>query len=262
MSYLLAIDIGNTNTVIGVMKELDVLASWRVTTGNLQTEDELGILLIYFLEHGGFQLSDIQMVGICSVVPDVTTIYERISQRYFKQTAFVVGHQLDLGFEIFYKNPSAVGADRLANVVAAYHLFSGPGIVIDFGTATTFDVYDEKGNYLGGVIAPGIETSAMTLHRRAAKLPRIEFTVPDKIIATDTVGSMQNGIIIGTIEAMEGLIRRITAELTSDPKLTLTGGLGPLVMQHSALKFHYEPDLVLKGLYLIMKRLKKSSSVG
>ncbi|MCK6600218.1 MAG: type III pantothenate kinase [Bacteroidetes bacterium] len=249
MSYLLAVDIGNTNTVIGVMQDGRVLKSWRVTTGNLQTEDELGMLLLSFLERGGYSLNAIKSVGICSVVPDVTAIYQKISTRYFGKEPFSIGPHLDMGIHIRYKDPMAVGADRLANVLAAFLAYGGPGIVIDFGTATTFDVYSADCDYLGGVIAPGIETSAMALHRRAAKLPRIELTLPETVIAKTTTESMQNGILLGTLAATEGIIKKIENELGEKAVLTLTGGFGQFIQDHSSLHFNLRPDLVLEGIW-------------
>lgn len=249
MNYLLAIDIGNTNTVVGVMDEGRVLVSWRVTTGNLQTEDELGMLILSFLKNSGFPIHDIKSIGICSVVPDVTIIYQNISRKYFHKEPFTIGSNLNLGIKILYEDPNAVGADRLANVIAAFSRYGGPGIVIDFGTATTFDVYDESCAYLGGVITPGIETSAMALHRRAAKLPRIELTLPDKVIATNTTASMQIGILLGALASMEGIISKIEKELGKKTVLTLTGGFGKFVQEHSSLTFNLRPDLVLEGIW-------------
>lgn len=254
MKYLLAIDIGNTNTVLGIMDKGKVLHSWRVTTGNLQTEDELGILILSMLHYADFTKEDISLVGIASVVPNVTGIYQKISEKYFGLTPFIVGSHLNLKIKIKYEDPKAVGADRICNVVAAYEKYGGPGIVIDFGTATTYDVYDEKGNYLGGNIAPGIETSAYALHQRTAKLPKIDLKLPEKIIAANTTESMQNGILLGALDSMEGMVKRISKQLNSAPVLTLTGGISRFIKENSKLKFHLEPDLVLEGIYRIGKR--------
>lgn len=255
MNYLLAIDIGNTNTVLGIMKDGVVLHSWRITTGNLQTVDELGILVLELLRNRGYQTADIRHVGICSVVPDVTTIYQSVATTYIGRESFTVGHHLDLGIKIIYDDPRAVGADRLANVIAAMHRFGGPGVVIDLGTATTFDVYNDKGDYLGGVIAPGIETSALSLHRRAAKLPRINLELPDTIIAKNTTAAMQNGILLGSLKSAEGIIGEIQKEFDQPLKLTITGGFSTFIRTHSVLHMQQVPDLVLEGVYQIGHRL-------
>ena len=244
----------NTNTVIGVMKDSTVLKSWRITTSNLQTEDELGLAILNMLHFGGFDLKSIASIGISSVVPNITGIYEKVAVKYFGRKSFVVGSHLNLGIKIFYDEPKTVGADRLCNVIAAFEKFKGPGIVIDFGTATTYDVYDRRGNYLGGNISPGIETSAYALHQKTAKLPKINLVLPEKIIATNTTESMQNGILLGALDAMEGMIKRISKQFDEKPQLVMTGGISGFIRENSKLKFRLEPDLVLEGIYFIGKK--------
>lgn len=258
MKYLLAIDVGNTNTVIGLMINGKVTNSWRVTTGNYQTEDELGIMLLNLLDKSGHSKSSIQIIGISSVVPNITSIFQKVSLKYFGIESFVVSSSLNLGIENYYDDPKSVGADRLCNVIAAQHKYGGPGIVIDFGTATTYDVYDKKGNYLGGNISPGIETSAAALHNRTAKLPRIELNIPNKIVASNTTESMQNGILFGALDAMEGMIKRLSREFDQKPVLTMTGGISHFIIKHTKLKFNMEPDLVLEGIYFISEKINKT----
>lgn len=258
MKYLLAIDIGNTNTVIGLMQNGMVRHSWRVTTGNYQTEDELGIMLLALINQSEVDKKLISVIGISSVVPNLTSIFQKVSEKYFGIQAFVVGSHLNLKIKNFYDDPRAVGADRICNVIAAFHKYGGPGIVIDFGTATTYDVYDKKGNYLGGNISPGIETSASALHLRTAKLPKIELIIPNKIVATNTTESMQNGILLGALDALEGMIKRISKEFQEKPILTMTGGISHFIKKHTKLKFNADPDLVLEGIHFISVRIGKS----
>lgn len=256
MNYLLAIDVGNTNTVIGLMVKEKVIHSWRITTGNYHTEDELGIILLALLQQSRIEISQIKLFGISSVVPNITYIYEKVALTYFNLTSIVINSDLKLSIKNYYDDPRAVGADRLCNVIAAHQKYGGPGIVIDFGTAITYDVYDKKGNYLGGNISPGIETSASALHTKTAKLPRIDLNLPNKIIATNTTESMQNGIIFGAIDSMEGMIKRLSKQLDEKPILTITGGISHFITEHTKLKFHFDPNLVLEGIYFATQRIK------
>jgi type III pantothenate kinase len=259
---LLAIDIGNTHTVFGVYRGARLIADWRVTSMLQRTEDEVGTQLRLFLKEAGIPAKSIKGVGISSVVPNLTDIFSMMSRKYFAADPLIVSSALDLGFKIKYDDPHSVGADRLCNAVAGYAAFGGPLVVIDFGTATTYDVLSKSGDYLGGVIAPGIETSAVDLHRRAAKLPKIELHFPKSIIGKDTVSSMQAGILYGAIDSMEGMIERIQAEIEvhEGKKATViaTGGFSELMARQSRMITACVPSLVLDGIRMIYDRISKS----
>ena len=255
---LLAIDIGNTHTVFGVYDGEKLAADWRVTSNLQRTEDEVGTQLRQFLHGAEIDLGGISTVGISSVVPNLTDVFDAMARKYFRVKPIIVGSQLNLGFKIHYDDPGSVGADRLCNAVAGYAKHGGPLIIIDFGTATTYDLVASNGDYLGGVIAQGIETSAVDLHRRAAKLPKIELHFPAKLIATDTVSSMQAGILFGAIDAMEGMVRRLQTEMKlrdkKQPKVIATGGFSKLMSDHSPIIETCELTLVLDGVRLICER--------
>ncbi len=253
---ILAIDIGNTHTVFGIYDKHKLMGDWRVTSFVSRTEDELGALVRTFCEGAGIALKKITAVGISSVVPNLTDIAIMMSKKYFSLEPVVVSAALPLGLKILYEDSHAVGADRLCNAVAAHAKYKGPLVIVDFGTATTFDVVNEKGDYLGGVISAGIETSAGELHRRAAKLPKIDLHFPPKIIGTNTVNSMQAGILYGALDAMESMIRRISKELDDYPTVIATGGFSALMTKHSKLINKCEPTLVLDGIRLIVERIQ------
>ncbi len=253
---ILAIDIGNTHTVFGIYDKHKLMGDWRVTSFVSRTEDELGALVRTFCEGAGISLKKITAVGISSVVPNLTDIAILMSKKYFSLEPIVVSAALPLGLKILYEDPHAVGADRLCNAVAAHAKYKGPLVIVDFGTATTFDVVNEKGDYIGGVISAGIETSAGELHRRAAKLPKIDLHFPPKIIGTNTVNSMQAGILYGALDAMESMIRRISKELDDYPTVIATGGFSTLMTKHSKLINKCEPTLVLDGIRLIVERIQ------
>ena len=257
----IAIDIGNTHTVFGIYKGARLLSDWRVTTMLQRTEDEIGTQVQQFLAQMKVRPRAIEAIGISSVVPNITDVYAAMSRKFFTREALVVDSTLDLGFRIRYEEPRSVGADRLCNAVAGFARYGGPLIIIDFGTATTYDVIGSNGDYLGGVISPGIETSASDLHRRAARLPKVELHLPERVIGTDTVSSMQIGILWGAIDAMEGMVRRIQDELqsTGQARATViaTGGFSEFVRHRSAVIEHVEPSLVLEGIRLIAARVAK-----
>ncbi|HXG37952.1 MAG TPA: type III pantothenate kinase [Bacteroidota bacterium] len=256
----LAIDIGNTHTVFGVFRGKKLLASWRVTSNHQRTEDEVGSQLLLFLKDGKISRSKINGIGISSVVPNLTDIFAAMAKKYFTVEPVIISSELKLGITIHYDEPSSVGADRLCNAVAGYAKYGGPLIIVDFGTATTFDVVASNGDYLGGVIAPGVETSAADLHRRAAKLPKVELHFPKKIIGTDTVGSMQAGILYGALDALEGMIHRLQNEIErregKRAKVVATGGFSELMSKHSKLIEAWEPSLVLDGVRIIYERVR------
>jgi type III pantothenate kinase len=260
---LLAIDIGNTHTVLGVFQQSTLKFDWRVTSSLQHTEDEVGAHVKLFLADAGINLKDIQGICISSVVPDLTDVFASMARKYFRKEPIIVSSSLDLGIQIRYSDPHAVGADRLCNAIAGFAKYGGPLIVIDFGTATTYDVIATNGNYLGGVIAPGIETSAGDLHRRAAKLPKVELHFPSTIIGTDTASSMQAGILYGAVDSMEGMVGRLQAELLkregSEGKLIATGGFSKFISEHSTLPIRWEPSLVLEGVRLVYDRVRHTA---
>jgi len=261
---ILAIDIGNTHTVLGVFEGSKLLFDWRVTSSTQQTEDEVGTYVRLFLSNAGIDPKLVNGIGISSVVPDLTDMFAAMAQKYFRAEPVIVSSGLDLGIKIHYDDPKAVGADRLCNAVAGFAKYGGPLIVIDFGTATTYDVIAKNGDYLGGVIAPSIETSATDLRRRAAKLPRVELHLPAVTIGTDTTSSMQAGILYGAIDAMEGMVRRLQEDITKregrQAQLIATGGFSKFISAQTTLPLKWEPSLVLEGVRLVYERISRSRS--
>ena len=253
---LLAIDIGNTHTVLGVYENAHLVADWRIASSAARTSDEIWLTLRNLCSEAGISPSKISGVGVSSVVPDLTDIIDTMVQKYIKVKPVIVSGNMDLGLSIRYADRSAVGADRICNAIAGYKKYGGPLIVIAFGTATTFDVVDRNGDYLGGVISLGLESAAAELHRRAAKLPRIELHFPAKVIGTDTTESMQAGIMFGAVDAVEGLVNRIRKELRSDARVIATGGLASIIARETTMIEACEPSLVLEGIRLICERLR------
>jgi len=254
---LLAIDVGNTHTVLGVFKSDQLLADWRISTASHRTADESWLMLRSFCADEGISTSSIRGVGISSVVPDWTDIFEAMARKYLRTEPITVSASLDLGIKILYQEPAAVGADRLCNAIAGFNRFKGPLIVIDFGTATTFDVVGKNGDYLGGVIGLGLESSAAELHRRAAKLPKIELHFPDRIIGHDTETSMKAGLMFGTLDGVEGIVNRINAELGEGAMVVATGGLAGIMAKHTTVIKEVVPSLVLEGIRLVYERVRK-----
>jgi type III pantothenate kinase len=197
-------------------------------------------------------------VGISSVVPDLTDIFITIAQKYLKVEPICVSAALDLGIKVLYRDPSTIGADRLCNAIAGFKKYGGPSIIIDFGTATTYDVVSKDGDYVGGIIALGLEAGAAELHRRAAKLPKIELHFPKHVIGRETVSSMQSGIMFGGVDTVEGIVRRIKKELGSEAKVIATGGLSTVMAKHTKVIEACEPSLVLEGIRLIYERVNKT----
>ena len=252
---ILAVDIGNTHTVFGIYDKKKLLGDWRVTSFVSRTEDEFGALVRDFCDDAGITLKKISAIGISSVVPNLTDVMHRMSRKYFKIEPVVVSSSLSLGIKILYDDPMSVGADRLCNAVAGYAKYKGPLVIVDFGTATTFDVISKEGEYLGGVIAPGIETSAGELHRRAAKLPKIDIHFPKNVVGKNTVASMQSGILYGALDSMEAMIRRISKEIDDYPTVIATGGFSELMMKYSKILNKHEPTLVLDGIRIIVEKM-------
>jgi type III pantothenate kinase len=248
----LAIDIGNTTTMIGFFDKGELKGSFRVASSHAVTSDECGILIKQLLEFHAGNNSVVRKIGISSVVPTLTQIYVSMSQKYFNIEPLLLNHRTELGFKILYDDPRQVGADRLANAVAVRKLYSYPAIIIDLGTATTYDIIDVDGNYAGGLIAPGVWTSASNLFRKAARLFPVKLERPHKLIGTDTADSMKSGIYYGFIGQMDYLVNRIKNETGySSVKVIATGGYSDVFAEDSDTIQIVDVSLTLKGLQII-----------
>ncbi len=248
---LLAVDIGNTNIALGVFDGEQLQATWRVATGVNQMADEYAVSLLNLLHHRGLETSDIEEVALCCVVPPLLGTFEELFQRYFHTSPLVVGAGVKTGVRIRMDNPREVGADRIVNAAAAHHLYRGPIIIADLGTATTFDTVSKEGDYLGGAIAPGINTAAEALFARTTALPRVELVHPQQAIGTNTVAAMQSGIVFGYVGLVEGIVARIQQELGEKARVVATGGCAGLIARETAVIDEVNPDLTLVGLRLI-----------
>lgn len=251
---LLAIDVGNTNIMIGVFRGDKVSVCWRIATQRESTEDELGITIKDLLGHSHLELGDITAMVISSVVPPLMYSLERMAKKYFGLEPLVVGPGIKTGLNILYDNPREVGADRIVNAVAGFSLYGGPLIIVDFGTAITFCAISAQGDYLGGAIAPGIGISMEALFERAAKLPRVELLKPLRVIGKDTITSMQSGILYGFAGQVDGVVRRMARELPSRPLVVATGGFAALISRESEVIDRVNPLLTLEGLRIIFNR--------
>jgi type III pantothenate kinase len=251
---LLVIDVGNTNTVLGVFEEKQLHAHWRLTTNPEQTADEYGILIRNLFSLDGIEPTGISGIMIASVVPPLNSLLEEMARKYFGLEAMFLGPGTRTGMAIHYDNPQDVGADRIADAVAAFEKYGGPCVVVDFGTAITFDAISDKGEYLGGVICPGIGISAEALFQRAARLPRVEIREPERVIGTNTVASMQSGLFYGAVGQMDGILDRLCAVLGDKTRVIATGGQAALVASASRYKPPVDPSLTLEGLRLIYER--------
>ncbi len=252
---LLVIDVGNTNTVLGVYKKDDLLHHWRLTTARERTADEWGVLIRTLFQIGDVSNETVSAVAISSVVPPARPALEEMSLRYFGVQPLFIEATLNLGMPVLYKPPGDVGADRIVNAIAAYEEYGGPVIVVDFGTATTFDAISAQGEYLGGVIAPGIGISAEALFLRAARLPRIEIRQPSSVIGNSTVSSMQSGLYWGYAGLVDGILRRMKSEL-ENPRVVSTGGLAELIFPACEEIDAVEKNLTLEGMRMVYERLK------
>ncbi|GED55111.1 MULTISPECIES: type III pantothenate kinase [Brevibacillus] len=251
---LLVMDIGNSNIVMGLYEGETLRHHWRVATDRNKTEDEYGMLVRSLFDSVGLTLDSVDGVIISSVVPPINVMMERMCEKYLRHKPLIVGPGIKTGLNIKYEYPREVGTDRIVNAVAAIHEYGTPLIVVDFGTATTFCYVDERGQYWGGAIAPGIGISTEALVSRAAKLPRIEIAKPSSVVGRNTISAMQAGIYYGFVGQVEGIVRRIKAEYGTQPTVVATGGLAPLIANEAECIDVVDGDLTLKGLRLIYER--------
>lgn len=251
---LLAVDIGNTNIVLGVFAERELLSHWRIVTSPSKTEDEYGIIIYNLYHVANLDLKDTDGVIISCVVPPMMSTMERLCARYFHLTPLIVGPRLKTGMPIRYDNPHEVGADRIVNAVAAYDKHKCSLVVVDFGTATTFDYVSPQGEYMGGAIAPGIGISSEALYKAASKLPRIELVKPDSIIGKNTVASIQAGIVYGYIALVDGIVEKMKRQVKTKPYVIATGGLADFIAEESTTIDEVDGLLTLKGLQIIYEK--------
>ena len=251
---LLVVDAGNTNIVFAVHDDHEWRGIWRIATEAQRTSDEYAVWLLALLGHAGLKREQITVAVIGTVVPAALYHLRRLCRDWFEAEPLVARANLDWGFEIAMDQPDEVGADRLLNALAAHRRYTGPLMVIDFGTATTFDVVNAKGAYIGGIICPGINLSIEALHHAAARLPRIGIGRPQAVIGRNTVGAMQSGIYWGYVAMIEGLVARVQAETGGGLKVIGTGGLAPLLAEGTTVIGHIDPDLTLDGLRMLAQR--------
>ena len=255
---LLAIDVGNTNIVLGVFDGERLVRSWRLQTARERTADELGLLVDALFAHDKIDRSKIQGIVLGSVVPPLTTTTRAMVERYFGVRALTIGPDIQTGMPILIENPPELGADRIVNGIAAYERFGKaagrPLVVVDFGTATTLDAVTVKGEYLGGAICPGVQISADALFQRAARLPRIDVKKPVSAIGRTTVSAMESGLFFGYVGMVEGLVQRMDKELGGNSLCVATGGLAEVIAPETPLIRHVDPDLTLQGLRIVWER--------
>jgi type III pantothenate kinase len=258
---LLVIDIGNTNTSLGVFDADDLVVHWRLTTARSRTVDEWGVHARNLFALASLDFKSIKAIAVASVVPPLNFTLKQMAERYFDLTPLFIDHTVDTGLRILYQPGSDVGADRIVDAVAAIKKYGAPCIVVDFGTATTFDAINSKGEYLGGVITPGITISSDALFARTAKLPRVEIKRPQNVIGSTTVGAIQSGLYHGYIGLVDGILRKMIDELGGPPRVIATGGLAPLIAKGSEFIEHVDETLTLEGLRLVYESQKQVRSL-
>ena len=272
MISLLVLDIGNTNVSLGIFDyeesdgqrrgEGELTEHWRISTHREETSDEVGITLRNLFEHADRRIDDVSDVIISSVVPPLLPIFERVCTKLFDRPPLVVGPGIRTGMPVRYENPREVGADRIVNALAAYELMGGPVIAVDFGTATTFDCVSRDGEYLGGVIFPGIHTSMEALFERASMLHRVEIARPKSVIGRTTTGALQSGLLYGYAGLVDSMVERIRGELGPEARVVATGGLAGRVANESQAIERVEPFLTLEGLRIIYEKNRPARSDG
>lgn len=248
---LFTIDIGNSNITFGVYEGERLEHYWRVKTDHGRMADEYGIIILGLMQHAGLSFEQIHGVAVASVVPPLTQIFTEMIARFIKHEPLVVGAGVKTGVQIRYDSPRDVGADRIVDAAATYNLYGGPACIVDFGTATTFDAITDKGEYLGGALAPGIGIAAEALASRTAKLPRVDLVRPPRAIGTNTIHAMQSGLIFGYVGLVEGMVARFRAELGENMRVIGTGGLAETIAQETDVIEVVNPWLTLEGLRLI-----------
>lgn len=251
---LLAFDVGNTTVAVGLFRGPKLAKSWKIKTDRDKTSDEYGAVLLNLFQVAGLDPKQIEAAILSSVVPPLTPVMQEMCRTYFGLDPLVVGPGLRTGMPILYENPLEVGADRIVAAVAAYEKHGGPAVIVDFGTATTFDAVSAKGEYLGGAIAPGIQIAAEALYLKTARLPRIEIRKPKQAIGRTTVSSMQSGLYFGYIGLVTNIIDEVRKEIGMNAKVIATGGFGGEITPEVPAIDHYEPDLILEGLRIVYER--------
>jgi len=257
---ILVIDVGNTNTVLGLYEDKKLLDYWRIKTDAKKTSDEYGLMIYHLFEFCGYEMKNVNNIVISSVVPTIMYTLQHMVRKFFSKEALVVGPGIKTGMNIKYENPREVGADRIVNAIAAFEQYGGPLVVVDFGTATTFCAISESGDYLGGAISPGIQISMDALFQKTAKLPRVELIKPNTLICKNTVNSMQAGIIFGFAGQVDYIVKRMKNELGSEnTKVIATGGFARLIASESETIDVVNNLLTLEGLRIIYERNKETA---
>ncbi len=250
---LLTIDIGNTSITAGVFQEDILRANWQMATEVHRLSDEYAALLLHLFSFRDLKVTNVTGIAICCVVPPLLSVFKELCQNYFHLSPLIVEAGIKTGVKIRMDNPKEVGTDRIVNAAAAHHLYKGPIIITDLGTATTFDTVSSEGVYLGGAIAPGINTAAEALFIRAAKLPRVDLSPPKHVIGTNTIAAMQSGILYGYVSLIEGMVARIEAELGEKSTVVATGGYSNLIARQTEVINVVNPELTLVGLRIIYR---------